>query len=185
MRAGTRAFQVSTPDPSQETEEQPPPAGSPGLLKFNGPTLGALAILLWAIAGLLLLRRGLSAGTQIDTPLAFTFAALFAVLIGYYKGSRILGRVILKNLKRHARIPQPSPLYMVYSKPTWFIIIFFSLLGRSLRYLSLPPAVYAAILCGVGLALLYAVVVGIVNYRECVPRSAVSTNEAGSSGVSV
>lgn len=152
--------------------------GTPGLLKFNGPTLGALAILLWALMGSLLVWRGVAVGAQIATPLGLALAAFFALLIGYYKGSRILGRVIVKNLKRHARIPQPSPLYMVYSKPTWFVIIFFSVLGRSLRYLHLPPAVYTAILCGVGLALFYAVAVGMLNYRESIPRRIISMKDA-------
>jgi hypothetical protein len=54
------------------------------------------------------------------------------------------------------------------------MIAFFSVLGMSLRLVPMPTGLYAGIILGVGLAMLVGAAIGIVNFREAIPREILS-----------
>ncbi len=156
--------------------ERPARRGEPGALSFSGPTLAKIGIGIWLAVGVMLLVRGTLVMHLMKEHVGWTlglylFAAIF---VGYFKGSRIMDRVMKKNLRRLRTIPQPSPLYRVYSKPTYFVIVFFMALGMCLRFAGLYPPLYASILLAVGVAMVWGAVTGIRNFREAIPREIIS-----------
>ncbi|MCC5875765.1 MAG: ferrochelatase [Candidatus Sumerlaeia bacterium] len=154
--------------------------GEKGAFAFTGPTLAVIGLTFWILAGAWLTARGFVVASTIPSFVTLFFVGIFSALIGWYKGGRIIGKVVVKNLKRLRRIPQPSPVWAVFSKPLWITIAFFMTLGFSLRFFSLNPAVYSTILIGVGLSLLYAALIGVWNFRESFPKGILSLEEAKS-----
>lgn len=155
-------------------KERPAIKGEAGVLNFNAPTLANLGFLFWISGGVCLSVRGFFVAEGIESALGLLAAAFLAVLIGWYKGGRIIGKVVVRNLRRLRRLPQPSPVWKVFSVPLWVTIAFFTGLGISLRFMGLPAGLYAAILLGVGLSLLYGAFIGIANRHEAVPRGILS-----------
>lgn len=159
-------------------KERPARRGEPGILSFNGPALAVMGIAFWFLVGAMLMVRGVHQFEKAhDAPPALLLSCVAAaLLIGFYKGLYILGKLMRNNLRRLRGIPQPSPLHLLFSKPTYFIIAFFMALGISLRFTGIHPAIYGAILAGVGLALVFGAVIGVLHYRESVPRQIISLN---------
>lgn len=157
--------------------ERPTIPGPPGILSFNGPTLAAFGIVFWSCGAAALLLRAAGRFQQVDSTPPLLSGIAFAVLIGWLKGYTILARVMRRNLVRLRRLPQPSPVTELFSLPTWFLILFFMSLGVALRFLGLHPALYGAILGGVGLSLLYGVAVGIRSFHEATPHAVISMHE--------
>lgn len=160
---------------------RPAVPGEPGALNFSGPVLGRLAVSFWFLAAGILLFRGYLVSRQIESDGAFIAAVAAALLIGFWKGARILAPVVIKNLKRIRRLPQPSPVYTFFTKATWITIGCMISLGIVLRHLGISPPVYTAILWGVGVGLFYGAVAGILNLREAKPRGIISMNGGASS----
>lgn len=159
---------------------RPATLGEEGALTFSGPALAVLGLAFWVFAGSLLTIRGLMVASDIPSFFTLFWVGIFSTLIGWYKGGRIIGKVVVKNLKRLRRIPQPSPIQAVFSKPLWITIAFFMTLGISLRFFALNPAVYSTILIGVGMSILYAALIGVQNFGEARPREILSLEEAKS-----
>jgi ferrochelatase len=157
--------------------ERPARRGEPGALTLSGPALAVVALLFWTAVGALLVGRGLAVAGSIDSPVMLATAGLMATLIGWYKGVNIIGRVVRRSLVRLRRIPQPSPIWDVFSRPVWIMIAFFSVLGMSLRLVPMPTGLYAGIILGVGLAMLVGAAIGIVNFRESIPREILSLRD--------
>ena len=156
-------------NPAYERPEMPAPREESGFLKFTGPTLAVLACLFWSAIGVWLTARGVIAGLETESTAVFVLAAIFGALIGWYKGSRILGKLAVKNLKRLRSIPQPSFVTKMFSKPSWIVIAFFACVGVSLRFVPMPLGLRAAILMGVGSAMLVGAAYYVARFRESIP----------------
>ncbi len=156
-------------NPELERPEMPAGRGTPGFLKFNGPALAAFACAFWSLVGVFLVSRGLLVGSQIASPLILALVAFFSVLIAWGKGQSILAPLALKNLKRLRSIPQPSPMYRMFSKASWIVIAFFVCLGISLRFVPMPMGLRATILLGVGGAMLVGAAGYVLNFAMATP----------------
>lgn len=147
-------------DPALTRREPTPRAGQPGLGRFSAPILAAVAFLFWLVLGSMLFARGVDSLLKIDSPVTQTLLVGLAIFLGVYKGWDILAPVAKQNLLRLRRLPQPGPLWQVFSKATWIIIAVMMLLGVSLRIFPLPDGVRATILIAVGIGML----MGAANY---------------------
>ncbi len=132
----------------------------PGLLSFPAPVLAGIAFLFWLGLGGMLFVRGISSLLQVEGLLMQVFCVVLAILLGTYKGWDILGPVAEKNLLRLRRLPQPSPLWQVFSRATWIIIAGMMCIGILLRIAPLPDGLRATVLMAVGIGMLY----GAANY---------------------
>ncbi len=159
-------------NPVYERPEMPAERGTPGPLKADGPVLAGLACTFWAVLGVWLTVRGVEAFLLIEDAIALALAGVVALWIGWYKGSRILGRLAVKNLKRLRGIPQPSPLYRMFSGTSWLLVAFFACVGISMRFLPMADSVRGAVLLGVGLAMLTGVGYYLRHFRESHPLDA-------------
>jgi hypothetical protein len=108
----------------------------------------------------MLLNRGLDSLLVVEGRVTQVVLVALAIGIGFYKGWDILGPVAKQNLLRLRRLPQPSPVYQVFSKATWIIVAVMMLLGALLRIFPLPNGVRATILIAVGIGML----MGAANY---------------------
>ena len=159
-------------------KERPAIRGEAGAYTLGARGLAVLGLAFWLLAGTMLVARGLSLAEGIEGIPALLLTGFLAVLIGWQKGGRIISRVVMKNLRRLRTLPQPSPVWKVFSVPTWIIILFFSSLGISMRWWGLPLPVYSGIVAGVGLSLLYGAMTGIANFDECRPRGIIDLDKA-------
>lgn len=141
-------------DPALARLEPRPQVGEPGALRFPAPVLAAVAAAFWLALGSYLAIRGLSYLVQVQGPVAAATAWLIALLIAWYKGTRIFNRLALKNLLRLRRQPQPAPLYTFLTKAAYIVVLFMAGLGMAIRYSGLPTGVRGTILVGVGGAML-------------------------------
>lgn len=160
---------VGRGNPAYERPEMPADRGEPGPLKANAPTLAALACAFWAAIGVWLTWRGLEAAFGAATPFAVGLALGFGAFIGWYKGTRVLGKLALKNLKRLRGLPQPSPLHHMFSRASWIVILFFTCVGISLRFVPMSLGVRGAILTGVGSAMLVGAAYYVRHFRLARP----------------
>ncbi len=152
-----------------ERPEMPAEPGTPGQLKANGPALAALAGIFWTVLGAWLTFRAVEAFLLIEAGPAFAIPLGVGLLVAWYKGTRILGPLAMKNLKRLRRIPQPSPLYAMFSRGSWILAAFFAGVGIAMRVMPLAPGVRAAILLGVGLAMLTGAAYYVRHFHESRP----------------
>lgn len=150
-------------------KERPVVQGKPGLLKFSGPVLGVIAALFWVMGGVMMMRRGVKYIQQVDNTVLYILTILFSCLIFWFKGRFIMGKVMKRNLVRLRRIPQPSFVLNFFSKPLWFFMVFFSLMGVALRLTPLPASVHAVALLGIGGALLHGSYICLRNLKEAKP----------------
>lgn len=148
---------------------RPAVAAPPGFLKATSPVLATIGILFWFTGAIILLLRGSIVLGRIEDAVTLGMVLFASVLIGWFKGTRIIGKVALKNLRRLRTVPQPSPLWKFLSVPSYIVIAFFMGLGISLRFAGIPTPVYATILVGVGLSLLIGGIIAAMNYRLAIP----------------
>ncbi len=141
--------------PELDKRERYVPKGKPGPLNFNGPTLAIVACLFWLGIGSMLMVRGAKLLPNIESHAYLLGIGLIATVIGYFKGTMILGKMAKKNLVRLRRVAQPSPWYRMFPVPTWCIIIFMMFFGMTLRFIPMPDPLRATILLGVGGALFF------------------------------
>jgi len=147
-------------DKNLERREPDPKTAEPGLLKFRAPVLAGIAFVFWVALGGLLLGRGVSSLLALDGIVYQIVLIIIALIIGIYKGWDILAPVSKQNLLRLRRLPQPAPLWQVFSKTTWIIVAVMMVMGMTLRFLPLPDGFRAPVLIGVGLGML----IGAANY---------------------
>ncbi|MDX1971500.1 MAG: ferrochelatase [Candidatus Sumerlaeia bacterium] len=132
-----------------ERPELPQQVGSPGLLRFSRKTLALTAATFWGLIGGLLLMRGATLlGEFSITTTALVIAVSLLIALG--KGMAVFRKLAVKNLTRLRRMPQPSPLIQMFSKPSWIVIFIMATLGMSLRFIPMDEAVRSTILLGVG-----------------------------------
>ncbi|MBI1290806.1 hypothetical protein GC173_06125 [bacterium] len=153
---------------------QPQPAvrGTPGPLRFNSMTLGALSLSFWGLIGTMLVVRGALAARQIEDPVALGAGIFVALLIGYFKGTAIFGKIVPKNLQRLRTLPQPSPISRTFSRTGYKVIlimmVFGIMVGVGLKLAGFMAA-YMAIIGGVGLAMWVGVAMGIRHFHLAKP----------------
>lgn len=150
-------------------KERPAIRGEAGPLRYGSRTLAIAACAFWMLIGAWLTARGVHSALEIESALGFLAASLFGIAAGWYKGTRVLGRMAKRNIARLRGMPQPSPLLRVFSKPTWIIIAFFASLGVVLRLLPMAAGVRAGILLAVGLAMIVGAVYYLTNLERAVP----------------
>lgn len=149
---------------------RPAPAAPAGFLRFSGPALARFGAAFWTMGATMMLVRGMIVAKRLDDPAVVTLVLAMSLLIGWYKGTRIIGQVAMKNLKRLRTAPQPSPLYAMFSSTSWKVILGFMAFGISLRFTGLPVWLYAGILLGVGLSLLIGAATTLLNLSVARPR---------------
>ncbi len=81
----------------------------------------------------------------------------------------MLGPMAKKNLLRLRRIPQPSPLYRMFSKATWIVVLCMSLLGMLIRFAPVASGLRGTILIAVGIAMLIWATAYLKNIRLATP----------------
>ncbi|MCB2154390.1 ferrochelatase [bacterium] len=151
-------------------KERPAMPGTNGPLNFGGPTLAIFAAIFWTLLAAFLVARGILLGLGSLEPGWFAAASAAAVLVGALKGGTVIRKMAMNNLKRLKRIPQPSPLYKVFSIPTWIVVLFFGSLGMVIRFTHfLPDALRSFILIAVGLALFVGAFYYFRNIKLAVP----------------
>lgn len=160
---------VGQGNPAYERPEMPAPPGKPGFLRFNGPVLAACAGVFWAAIGVMLTARGVISTMAAESATAMAAAAAVGAFIAWYKGTRILAKLAVRNLQRLRGIPQPSPLIAMFSKPSWLVIAFFVAVGIGLRYVPMAAGVRGAILLGVGGAMLVGAATYVRHFRMSRP----------------
>ncbi|MGF1571796.1 MAG: ferrochelatase [Sumerlaeia bacterium] len=133
-----------------ERPELPATVGEPGRFSFNGTTLALYAAGFWAIVASFLTVRGASLANQIDSSFSVFWVLLFSALIMFLKGRAVFAKLAKKNLLRLSRIPQPSPVKMMFSKASWIVILIMATFGISLRFVPMSEEVLSTILLGVG-----------------------------------
>ncbi len=153
---------------------RPAIAGRPGPLNFQAPVLASFAIGFWFLAAGMLFYRGWHKSVDIESSFAMGLTVFSALIIGWLKGTCILGPVVSKNLRRIRRLPQPAFLFRFFSKLTWIFIFCMITLGIALRFAGISAPVYTAILWGVGLGLAIGGLVGARNFRQAMPREIVT-----------
>jgi hypothetical protein len=149
--------------------EKPPLRGEPGPLRFSGPVLAVFATGFWFVIAALLTTRGIRTAMAVEGTTALATVIGLSLVLGVFKGQTVIAKLARKNMVRLRRIAQPSPLWKMYSKATWIVILFFSTVGMSLRLVSMPDGVRATILLAVGLSLLIGVLHCIKNFGEATP----------------
>ena len=112
-----------------------------------------LSGLLWAYAGSILLRFAYSWLIDESTSLPFIFA-LFGLILGLTIHFFVFSKVVSKNLKRIAEMPEKPCIFGFMSWRSYFLILFMMSLGISLRFSSIPKAYLAIIYTGIGSALI-------------------------------
>lgn len=112
-----------------------------------------LSGLLWAFAGSMLLLFAITWLTDENTSYPFVFASsglVLGLLIHFFGFSR----VVSKNLKRIAEMPEKPCIFGFMSWKSYFLIIFMMSLGISLRLSPIPKPYLAIIYTGIGSALI-------------------------------
>jgi len=113
-----------------------------------------LSGLLWAFAGFMLLNFAYSWLTDKNTSLPFIFATsglVLGLLIHFFGFSR----VVSKNLKRIAQMPEKPCIFGFMSWKSYFLIIFMMSLGITLRLSPIPKPYLSIIYTGIGSALIF------------------------------
>jgi protoheme ferro-lyase len=147
-------------DPALEYPEPAPKLGKQGPFNYNAPVLAGIALVFWLALGGMLLSRGVESLLRVPEPGWQIFLVAVGLAFGIYKGWDILAPVSRRNLLRLRRLPQPSPVWMVFGRATWYIILLMMVLGMSLRFLPLPDGLRAGVLIAVGTGML----IGAANY---------------------
>lgn len=112
-----------------------------------------LSGLLWGYAGSILLRFAYSWLTDENTSLPLIFA-LSGLILGLTIHFFVFSKVVSKNLKRIAEMPEKPCIFGFMSWRSYFLILFMMSLGISLRFSSIPKAYLAIIYTGIGSALI-------------------------------
>ncbi|MBX3730280.1 MAG: ferrochelatase [Candidatus Sumerlaeia bacterium] len=160
---------VGRGNPAYERPEMPAERATPGPLKFGGVGLAVLACAFWTMVGTMLTVRGIRVALDVHTPMALILSAAVALPLIWIKGTRVLGRLALKNLRRLRALPQPSPFYRMFTPAIWTVICCMSGLGMLLRITPIAPTLRAGILLGVGGAMLVGAGYYLANLRQARP----------------
>lgn len=147
-------------NPALERREPVPKAGQPGALSFKGPALAIVATLFWFGLSAMLFTRGVISLLHVEGVAWQVGLTVLGVALGIYKGWDILGPASRQNLLRLRRLPQPSPVWQVFSRTTWIIVALMMAMGIMLRVFPLPDPVRATVLIAVGIGMF----IGAVNY---------------------
>lgn len=113
-----------------------------------------LSGLLWAYAGSILLRYAYTWLTDQNAslPLIFASSGLILGLLIHFLG---FSKVVTKNLKRIAEMPDKPCIFGFMSWKSYLLIMFMMGLGISLRYSSIPKPYLSIIYIGIGSALIF------------------------------
>jgi hypothetical protein len=140
------------------------------MLKLSHAALINISGFIWAIAGFMLMRLGLTL-LLIDSPgaspllsllgpyIGGRFSAIFFLLIlafamGYLKGRHVLGKSARKAIARIKTFPNPTSLLNIYSAKYYLLLGGMIALGISIKYLGIPNDIRGAIDAAIGIALL-------------------------------
>ena len=93
--------------------------------------------------------RFVSDGTQV-TVLTITLS----LLLGYFKGKKVLAKSAVRQIKRIESLPNPASIKYLYSKGYYFLIALMILLGVSMRFLPITLDTRGAIDITIGSALI-------------------------------
>lgn len=83
-------------------------------------------------------------------------ATLFALstFIGYFKGRYVLAKSAKRAIARIATLPNPSPIYRIYSPGYYVLLALMIALGASIKWLGISSEVRAIVDVAVGTALI-------------------------------
>lgn len=112
-----------------------------------------LSGLLWAYAGFILIHYAYLWLSEENTSMALLFASfgLISGLLVHFFG---FSRVVTKNLKRIAEMPEKPCIFGFMSWKSYLLILFMMTLGISLRLSPLPKPYLSIIYIGIGSALI-------------------------------
>lgn len=112
-----------------------------------------LSGLLWAYAGFILIHYAYLWLSEENTSMSLLFASfgLISGLLVHFFG---FSRVVTKNLKRIAEMPEKPCIFGFMSWKSYLLILFMMTLGISLRLSPLPKPYLSIIYIGIGSALI-------------------------------
>lgn len=142
------------------------------MLHFSHRSLILLSGLVWFFIGGWLLYKGLNFLVQalamaggrpwldglhpfvgsLDT--AVVFVVMFALLIGYFKGTRVLGKAAEKGVRHIAGHADPMPLHKVYRPGYYAILAVMMMLGLLMNWISVPADIRGFVDVAIGSALI-------------------------------
>lgn len=125
--------------------------------------------LIWAMAGFLLLYKGLHIlGTLPDQNLA-TWLVVGGLFLGFMKGRFILSKTVNRISTRIAELPTPIHFIDVYPKSYWILLS--SMMGIGLILRLVPAPVHGCIDVAVGSALINGAMLYFRASKTVVPQS--------------
>lgn len=143
------------------------------MLKLSHNALIIVSGLLWFAIGTMLLTIGVNLLVKaLEEPASyhplFTFAypyfgdlqsvciivLVVALIVGFFKGRVALGRSAKKVVARIRSLPNPTPIYTIYSKGYYILLASMIGLGLSIKYFGLPDDVRGFIDVAIGAALI-------------------------------
>jgi hypothetical protein len=108
--------------------------------------------LIWAMAGLMLLYKGLHILGELPSQEVATWWVAVALLVGFIKGRFILSRTVNRITSHIVALPEPIHFLEVYPKSYWILLS--SMIGISVLIRMTPADVHGFIDVAVGSALL-------------------------------
>ena len=136
------------------------------VLKKKENTMGrrawiSISGLIWAMAGFMLLSKGLRILTALPDQTASTWWIGGGLLVGFFKGRFVLSKTVHRISTRIASLPTPIHFLEVYPKSYWILLS--TMMGMGLLMRMVPANIHGFIDLAVGSALIN----GAVLYFRC------------------
>jgi hypothetical protein len=125
--------------------------------------------LIWALAGLLLLYKGLKILSDLPNKEAATWWIVAGLVIGFLKGRFVLAKTVQRISNRILSLPLPIPFINAYPKSYYLLISFMMALGIVMRFV--PDQWHGFIDVAVGSALMNGAMLYFRVSRNLVARS--------------
>ncbi len=147
-------------------------------MKVSHKTLLRISGLIWFGIGIMLLNLGIHFALQGWDGVVFktsSYSSIFsfltdmtgkpenaacvvialAMILGFFKSKKVLGKVVNKSEARIAQLDNPTSITNLYTKGNLLIILSMMLLGMSLKYIQVDPDIRGFVDIAVGTALIH------------------------------
>jgi len=109
-------------DPALERQEKPPKHGQPGFGRLKSPEMTLLAVACWMAMTITFIVAAACKMPEEKSPQFMVLCGLIATAVGGWMGWDMFLGLGSRNVLRLRRLPQPSPVSLLFSRFGWWVL---------------------------------------------------------------